>query len=144
MELTLPYPKTPKTTERSLNPTGPDLLARKTFFAVCHIGRDLSCSGDTHGSHNDFGHRSASWRRVRACSQGNQFGVTDFVRRGRRRRGVGCALDPCRLQGNLGSVLETPDPDGMPTVRRPCHVLKNGITIGTTNSSARSLWDLIV
>ena len=39
---------------------------RKTFSALCHIGRDLSCSGETHGSHDDFGLSGASWGRVRA------------------------------------------------------------------------------
>ena len=37
------------------------------------------------------------------------------------------------------SVLETSYPDGMPTVRRPGHVPKNGFAIGSTNSTAKSL-----
>ena len=139
MKLTLPYPQSCKTPVRAWNPAAPDSLVRKTFSALCHIGRDLSCSSDTHEDYDDFGLSGASWSRVGACNQGNQVGVTYSVRRGQRRRGVGCALATCRLPGNLASVLETPHPNVMPTVTRPDYVPKNGITLGRSNSTAESL-----
>ena len=112
---------------------------RKTFSALCHIGRDLSCSGDIHGSHDDFGLRGARWTRVPACNQENQSGVSNAVRRGQQRRGFGCALATCRLPGNLASVLQTLHPDGIPIEKRLGYVPKNGITVKSTNSSAKSL-----
>ena len=54
VKLTLPYPQSCKTAVWTWYLVTPDSLMRKTFSALCHIGRDLSCFGDTHGRHDSL------------------------------------------------------------------------------------------